>query len=200
FQRAYSGVGALSKVSPGPGGVAPTFRRSVRAGQAPALLVEGDGGGHVGEVADPLGEVPEELAGLDVVLLGEQAQVVGRGDGPVEDAPGLLQASLAGETLHEPEGTGHEHALLAFEPVVALVAQEEAVAVLVELGPDGVGRTFHTLVVIGDELVARQQEQRRVEVAGTEGLHERAPVAVPTLGLDLLADLVARPGPPPGGR
>src|SRR5438034_9771352 len=115
-----------------------TTARLLGTGEAFGLLVEGDGGGHMGEVADALGEVAEQLAVLDVVLLGEQAQVVARGDGPVEDPARFVQPALAGETFREPERAGHEDALVALESVVAAVPAQEAVAVRVELGPGGI--------------------------------------------------------------
>jgi hypothetical protein len=53
-----------------------------------------------------LGEVSEHLAGLRVELLGEEPELVARRDGVVEDGPGLLEPSLTGQALGDPEGAG----------------------------------------------------------------------------------------------
>src|SRR5438046_6507627 len=98
-----------------------TTARLLGAGEAFALLVEGDGRGHMGEVADALREVAEQLAVLDVVLLREQAQVVSRGDGPVVDPARFFQPALAGQAFDEPERAGHDYALVPLKAVVAAV-------------------------------------------------------------------------------
>src|SRR5436190_23368123 len=75
-------------------------------------LGERHGRGDVREVREPLGEVAEDLARARVVLLAEQAEVVGRLCGAVERGLRLLEPSLPGEALDEPQGAGEERALL----------------------------------------------------------------------------------------
>src|SRR4051794_9590360 len=84
----------------------------------PRLTRQCDGGGDVGEMAHALGEVSEQLAGVHAVLLGEQAQIVGRRHCPLVDAAGLVEPALASQALDQPEGAGHEDPFLTVEAVL----------------------------------------------------------------------------------
>src|SRR5436190_17044330 len=82
------------------------------------VLGERHGRGDVREVREALREVAEDLPCARVVLLAEQTEVVGGLRGPVECSLGLLDPSLPGEALDEPEGAREERALLALQAVV----------------------------------------------------------------------------------
>src|SRR5215211_2079841 len=87
----------VSGGSPGAGGV--QLWEGIDAGAVVELVVEGDGGVDQRQVGEGLGEVAQLLAGL-ADLLGVQAQVVGVGEHLLEDQPGLLEASRAGQGVH----------------------------------------------------------------------------------------------------
>jgi hypothetical protein len=153
---------------------------------------EGDSGGDMGEVREGLGEVAQGLVGMWVVLLREESQLVAGGDSLIEDLSGVLDPALPGEAFGEPERAGQEGTLHPFQVTLCVcagtVAQKQAASV--ELIPDGIGRPDHTLVSVGDELEAWDQEQCGVEVLASEGLDEGAAVFVVALAFDSLADLI----------
>src|SRR5215217_9101972 len=110
------------------------------------MLGYGEGSGDVGEVAQPLGEVAEQLIIPGIVFLCEEAKIVSRGDGPVEHAPRLVEAILTCQALDQPERAGHEGSLLtAFAPV----APNQAV---VEVLADSVRGTNHAFVFVVYEI------------------------------------------------
>ena len=63
------------------------------------------------EVAERLGEVPEQRAARRIDLLGEQSDVVRRLRVRDEDLVSLVEASLQRERLHQPEAAEHESSL-----------------------------------------------------------------------------------------
>ena len=73
-------------------GLSSSWRSSV-------LLRDGESGGDVREVTQPLREVAEQLVMLSIVFLREEAEIVPRGDGPVEYAPRLVEAILTCQAL-----------------------------------------------------------------------------------------------------
>src|SRR3954451_16072082 len=60
------------------------------------------------QVAEGLGEVADLASTRDVVLLGEQAEVVGEAGKPLEKLACLLDAAVARERVDEPERAGQE--------------------------------------------------------------------------------------------
>lgn len=61
------------------------------------------GGVEEADVGEGLGEVAGEAAGLGVVALGEEADVVADGEEALEEAAGVLVAAEEGEAVDEPE-------------------------------------------------------------------------------------------------
>jgi hypothetical protein len=92
-----------------------------------AGLVEGDGGGDVGEVGECLGEVAEQGPGRWVEFFGEQSQVVGGRRGLGVGGVGVGGAALAGQAFGQPEGAGDKGALGPFQAVGGAVAQQQPV-------------------------------------------------------------------------
>src|SRR5215208_6194712 len=92
-------------------GLSSSWRTSV-------LFRDGESGGDVGEVTQPLREVAEQLVMPSIVFLREEAEIVPRGDGPVEHTSRLVKAILTCQALDQPERAGHEGSLAAaFAPV-----------------------------------------------------------------------------------
>jgi hypothetical protein len=90
------------------------------AGEALVLSILGSAGGRAGQgarsvderhMAEGLREVADQSAGLGVVLLGEESDVVAQGQQPFEDLPGLVVPSLQGVVVGEPEGAGQKGTL-----------------------------------------------------------------------------------------
>src|SRR5256885_12063428 len=63
------------------------------------------------EMAQALGEVPQHGSTRGVELLRVQAEVVRRGDGPVEHPPGVLHLPLSRQTFGQPERARDERSL-----------------------------------------------------------------------------------------
>src|SRR5690242_21034120 len=120
------------------------------------------------EVRQRLGDVAHRLARRNVVLLAEEAEVVARPQRTLEALARLVEASLRGEALHEPERAGQEAPLASRLPVVGLVAAHEAV--LVERGGDRVGGAHHPLVASVEESDRAEAQQRGVERKTAEAL------------------------------
>ncbi len=102
-----------------------------------------------GHVAEGLGEVPEQLAGGGVVLLGQQPEVVADVEETFEERRRFVVPALEGKVVSQPERAGQEQALVAGEPVdfaqrPASVATHQAVDG--ELRLDGRHRTDDPLV------------------------------------------------------
>ena len=142
----------LRSLLPGILSPVPTVTEAGPLQRAVLMFAEGYGGGDVGEVREALGEVAEQLLRFRVVLFGEEAQVVGRGECTVEDALGVLGTSLVGQALGQPERAGQERALLR---ALATVAFEKAI--VVKVLADSVRRADHALVTIVHEVHARKQ-------------------------------------------
>src|SRR3954447_18556770 len=73
-----------------------------------------------GEVAERLRKVADLPPASHVVLLGEQAEVVGETDQPLEQCACLVVAAFAAERAEEPERAGQELPLVARQSVVGL--------------------------------------------------------------------------------
>ena len=101
-------------------------------------------------MAERLREVADLPPPRDVVLLGEQAEVVGQPEQPLEQRARLVDAAVERERADQPERAGQELALVARQSVVGLggrVARDEAVAA--KLARDRVDRAGDALVVPG---------------------------------------------------
>ena len=68
-------------------------------------------------MAEGLGEVAEELSRGLVHLLGEQPDVVGVTDAPLEHFPGPIDLPGQGQGLRQPERAQEERPFLAGQPV-----------------------------------------------------------------------------------
>src|SRR5829696_4728377 len=82
------------------------------------------------EVAERLWEVADLPPAAHVVLLGEQAEVVGQREEPLEQAARVVDAAVHREGADQPERAGQELALVTRQAVVGLggrVARHEAV-------------------------------------------------------------------------
>ena len=84
-----------------------------------------------GEVAERLREVADLPAARDIVLLGQQAEIVAQADEPLEQRLRFRDASVTCERVDQPERAGQELTLVARQSVVGLagrIARDEAVA------------------------------------------------------------------------
>ena len=83
-------------------------------------------------MTEGLREVAEQLPSFRVDLFGEQAEIVGAGDGPLKYRGGSIKPISDGECLRQPEGTQQEGALVSIEAVgsvAGLVAVDQPAAV-----------------------------------------------------------------------
>src|SRR3954447_13211352 len=71
-----------------------------------------------GQVAEGLRKVAYLATAADVVLLGEQAQIVGQADEPLEQGPCLPDAAVQGQCADQPEGADQELTLVPRQPIV----------------------------------------------------------------------------------
>src|SRR5918994_1929297 len=89
-----AGAGSLATLSAGRG-------RRLRPGRVDRACCQDQG-----EVAERLWEVADLPPAADVVLLGEEAEVVGQPDEPLEQASRVIDAAVLGERVDQPERTG----------------------------------------------------------------------------------------------
>src|SRR6185437_1558217 len=82
--------------------------------------VEGDRGLDQAEMRERLREVPDQLAGVRVDLLGQQADVAAEPQQALEQLSRTLQLAGAREALHEPERADRERRLVSGKPVYAV--------------------------------------------------------------------------------
>ncbi|KPY88200.1 macrolide ABC transporter ATP-binding protein [Pseudomonas syringae pv. spinaceae] len=136
------------------------------------------------------------MTGMAVELFGIQTQRVGVTQQLLELQVRLLYPTGAGQAFDIPERTGHERALLAFQPIimVVIVAVAEHHSVTHQRGLDGVQRRQPFRVIGADEAHQRHQQHRGVQVAAAFVLHKMTeffvPEVVPNVILDILTDLV----------
>src|SRR5215216_654883 len=145
-----------------------------------------------GEMAERLWEVADLSLPSHVVLFGQQAEIVGQTDEPLEQGTSLLDTAVERERADQPKRAGKELSLVAGQPVVRVggrVARDEAVSA--EVARDRVDRAGDPLVGAGKEPHERDGEDTRVELLGSIVLGEGAPLAVVALLADLPVDLVA---------
>src|SRR5581483_3277371 len=109
----------------------PTARTANRAGFSGLQLLLGLREGHrcvdVSKVGQTLRKVAQQGAGPRIDLLGEQPQVVGPAERPVEHRARVIEAALPGQALGQPEGAAEKRTLAALEPVAAAVPIEQAI-------------------------------------------------------------------------
>src|SRR5690348_13455070 len=99
--------------------VAPSYRR--RSGVALARpRAPGCGGVDQGDVRERLREVADQPAAADVVLLGEEADVVAQREQSLEELPRLVAAAGQREIVGEPERAGQKRPLARRESVELL--------------------------------------------------------------------------------
>src|SRR4029450_7043532 len=151
-----------------------------------------------GEMAERLREVPDLSLPSHVVLFGQQAEIVGQADEPLEQGTRLRDSAGGRERADQPERAGEELSLVAGEPVVGVggrVARDEAVSA--EVARDRIDRGGDPLVGARKEPHERDGEDARVEplgsvvLVGSVVLGKGAPLAVVALFADLAVDLVA---------
>ena len=159
-----------------------------------ASLGEQKHGGGVDErqVAERLREVADLAPQFDVVLLGEEPEVVPQAQQPLIQLARLVDPPAERQRPDEPERAGQELPLVPWKAVVGVfrrVARHEAVAGQVALdrldGPD------HALVVRRQEADHRDDQRARVELLRAVVLGERAALGVVAALADLVVDLVA---------
>src|SRR5215510_3979226 len=71
------------------------------------------------DVAEGLGKVAEQLAGIWVDLLGEEADIIEVRDGTLEDVPCPTRLVSQSQGMCQPERAQHEHALAAGQTILA---------------------------------------------------------------------------------
>ncbi len=87
------------------------------------------------------GEVADLPSRLHVVLFGEQSEIVGASEQPLEQCAGLVDPAVERQCTHQPERAGQELAFVSRKPVVGVrrgIPGHEAVAT--EFVPDRVDR------------------------------------------------------------
>ena len=147
-----------------------------------------------------LREVADLAAEARVVLLREQADVVGEAGEPVEQLVRLVVAADQREAVGQPERAGQERPLAGWQAVVGLrgvVAQHEAVPH--ELALDRLHRADDALVVRRQEADDGDHQRRRVQPARAVGLGERAALGVEPALAHLAVDPRAQLAPAVGG-
>ena len=145
-------------------------------------------------MAEGLGEVAEQLAAGRVDLLGQQPQVVGVAEEPLEQGGGPVGLAGEGEVVDQPEAGDHKARLAVGEPVVG-----PEVAVDKPVGGQFAGGALHggadAGVVGGEEADQRQQQIGGVQGLAAERLGERAAGRIDPGPLDPAADGTAQSGP-----
>ncbi len=127
-------------------------------------------------------KIPAELPGRRIDLFGVEAEVVGVGQGCLEELDRLGRLPHGGQGFHEPEGTEDERPL---RRVVAPIAIDEPVNS--QLPPQQFNGREDALVLDREELAGRE-EKACVEGVAPVALGERAPTWVPALLEDLWRD------------
>src|SRR3954469_135871 len=89
-------------------------------GSAGGRAGQGSGGVDERHMAEGLREVADQSAGLGVVLLGEESDVVAQGQQPFEDLPGLVVPALEGVVVREPESAREKGSLAGRQTVDAV--------------------------------------------------------------------------------
>jgi hypothetical protein len=123
-------------------------------------------GVHEREMGERLREVPQQSAGVRVVLLGHQPEVVAEVDEPAEQLVRLVVAPEQLVAVAEPERAREEDALARRQPVDARLvrAVAEDKAVLKQLPFHRLDGAPDALVGGGEEADERQEEKARVEL------------------------------------
>src|SRR5581483_6214343 len=149
-------------------------------------------------MSQPLGEVAQQRAAARFDLLGEQAQVVGSAQCPIEYRAGVVELPLTGQAFGQPERAAQKRALPALKAVTTAVPVDQTIAG-VELLAHRLDGSDHPVVPPVDELHRRQEQECGVELWAVEALDEDAALAVISATFDRPAQLVAHLLPSAGG-
>jgi hypothetical protein len=125
-------------------------------------------GGDQTHVAERLREVPEQLAGAWVDLLGQEPDVVREAAGVLEERLGSFTATRPREAADKPERADDERSLAAAETVVGAVAKHQPL--LDELALDRVEGGKDALVIRRKKADQRYEQRGGVELVGVERL------------------------------
>ena len=147
--------------------------QSLHAELAPASALQVHGCTDQREVRERLREVPQQLPGAHVHLLGEQPEWRAEVEEPLEAALRLLEVAAVGERVHQPERGQEERTLITPEAVLALVHQ---VALdehtLAEVLRDGAHRRKNARILVGEKAHLAHAQDRCIERVVVELLGE----------------------------
>ena len=157
------------------------------------------GGVHQPDVAERLREVPEQVAGAGVHLLGQQPDVVDMADRAVEDLRRPLHLPGDRQSVRQPERAEQEAALVAGQPVDPApgAVPADQTALVGQPFIDRGDRRQHPRVVRRQETHDRQHQVGGVQVGAAEVLPEGLGLVAPALGQNSVVDPV--PGVRPAG-
>ena len=119
-------------------------------------------------MTESLREVPAQPAGHRVILLGQEADIIGQPSQSIEDALGLGPPPLQRQIVGEPERARQEPPLAPGQPVdlvgvfIDCVPANKAVAV--ELAPNGIDGTGHPVVGRREEPDQRYEQKAGIDV------------------------------------
>src|SRR5690606_28101121 len=159
---------------------------------------QGEGGVHQTDVTERLRDVAELPFAHRVVLLRQQAHVVGEPQQPLEQLPGLARPAGHVQGVREPERAHQEGGLVAGQPVDRGRRRRRVPAqqpVPPEVRADRLDGAEHPRVVGRQETHPRDEQQGRVELARAVGLGEGVPLGVDALLAPLPVHLVAQLAP-----
>ena len=152
-------------------------------------VVELQGTGDQGEMAECLRCVAELSPRLGIPLLTEQPDVIAQFQEPFEQRDRFLPPSGAVEGVDEPEGAGKEHAFVpgkAILPGLGSVSKDEPVLGQVSL--DGSDRPEHPGISRRQEAHPGDEQEAGVKVRAVIRLDETVQFGVETAGHDLGVD------------
>src|SRR5580698_4102369 len=156
------------------------------------LAIEVEGGVDHRDVGKSLGEVADEAFELDVVLLGEQAEVVAQGEQAIEEAARVVGAADGFEATDHPETAGEEDAFAGRQAVLDLfgvVAKNEASGHEIALNRfDGAA---DAVVGGGEKADDGHEQKRRIELFCAVEADEAVELLVEGLMAHFLVDGVA---------
>src|SRR5439155_5644555 len=84
---------------------------------------------HHRHMREPLWEISCLSLRGDIVLLGQQTDVIGEREQPLEQRTGIVASPERGQRFYEPEGAGNERALPRWESIVKcrIVANDQSI-------------------------------------------------------------------------
>ena len=159
-------------------------------------MAQGHRGADQGQVRERLWEVARHPRAGDVVLLAEQADVVGESQQALHQPPRVVGTAREGVRRHQPERAGQERVLVAGDAVDAglgPVAEQQPVAH--QVGFHGRDRAEDPRIVARQEADLRDRQQRGIDLGGVVVLGERAAAVVEATTEYLLAHPVPKSPP-----